>query len=149
MGMQPSPKASRNAAAAQPPAGAAVAPPMLRVAAAVQAIEAAGLLLATILVAVDTAAGRSYQEASGIALTLIGFGTAAALAWIAVGISRLRPWSRTPAAMTQFFTGIVGIYLLQGHRYDWGAPAVLLALVGLGGLLVPSSLRALTRRPAR
>jgi len=147
MGMQSSPKASRNAPATPPEP--AVPPPMLRVAAVVQAIEAAGLLLATILVAVDTAAGRSYQQASGIALTLIGFGTVAALAWIAVGIRRLRPWSRTPAAMTQFFTGIVGIYLLQGHRYDWGVPAVLLALVGLGCLFVPSSLRALTRRPAR
>jgi hypothetical protein len=133
MGME----SSKGAAASPPPA--------LRLVAAVQVAEAAGLSVAAVLVAVDTAAGRSYHQNSGIALTLIAFGTAAALAWIAAGLARQRPWSRTPAALTQLFTGGVGIYLLEGHRLDWGICAVLLAVAGLIGLMAPSSVRALNR----
>ncbi|MBV9384044.1 MAG: hypothetical protein JOY82_09045 [Streptosporangiaceae bacterium] len=134
-----SPEAPRGRTGAMSP------PPALRLAAAVQAAEAAMLCVAAVITAVDTAAGRSYQQASGIALTLIAFGTVAALAWIAGGLARLRPWSRTPAVMTQLFTGGVGIYLLEGHRFDWGVAAVLLALAGLAGLLAPASFRALQR----
>ncbi|HZZ53731.1 MAG TPA: hypothetical protein VFE26_05540 [Trebonia sp.] len=57
----------------------------------------------------------------------------------------MRPWSRTPAAMIQVFTGIVAVYLLQAHRFDWGVIALLLALAGLAGLLTPASFRALNR----
>ena len=122
-------------------------PPPLRLAAGVQAVEAVGLCAAAVLVAADTAAGRSYHQNSGIALTLIAFAAVVALAWVAVGLARQRPWSRTPAALTQLFVGGVGIYMLQGHRLDWGVPAVLLALVGLFGLMSPSSVRALNHRP--
>lgn len=121
------------------------APGMLRMAAGVQAAEAAGLCVAGVLTAVDAAAGRSYQASSGVALTLLEFVVAAGLALIASGIARVRPWSRTPAVMTQVFTGVVAVYLLQANRYDWGVPALLLAVAGLAGLLAPASFRALTR----
>jgi hypothetical protein len=118
-------------------------PPSLLGAAAVQAADAVIVLVASVLAGVDTVAGRSYQEGSGIALTLIGIGTAVALAWVAVGLSRARRWSRTPTALTQLFVGIVSIYLLQGHRYAWGVPLLLLACAGMALLLIPASLRAL------
>ncbi len=116
----------------------------------VQAAEAAMVLVATVLVGIDTAAGRSYQPSSGIALTVIGVASAAALAVVAAGLARARRWSRTPALLTQLFFGIVGIYLLQGHRLDWGVPSVVLAVAGFAALLAPPSLRALTGqgRPA-
>src|SRR6516162_6332696 len=101
-------------------------PPILRVAAAVQAAEAALVLAATVLVGVDAAAGRSYHVNSGIALALIGLAAGAALALVAVGLARARRWSRTPALLTQLFFGIVGIYLLQGRRLDWGVVSVVL-----------------------
>jgi hypothetical protein len=119
-------------------------PPTVRAAAAVQAAEAAVVCAASALSAIDAAAGLSYQAGSGIALTLIGFGTAAALGLVAVGLARARRWSRTPALLTQLFTGIVGIYLVEGHRYVWGVPALVLACAGFITLLVPPSLRALT-----
>jgi hypothetical protein len=118
-------------------------PPTLRAAAAAQAGEAAVVCAASALSAVDAATGQSYQAASGIALTLIGFGTAAMLGFVAAGLARARRWSRTPALLTQLFTGIVGIYLVQGHRYDWGALVLALAAAGFVTLLVPPSLRAL------
>jgi ABC-type uncharacterized transport system permease subunit len=118
------------------------------VAAAAQLTEAAGMGVAATFAAVSTAAGRSHQLASGIALTLIAFGTAAALAAVAVGLAKAKPWSRTPAALTQLFVGGAGIYLLEGHRPEWGVPALLLAVVCLAALLTPASLRALNR-PSR
>jgi hypothetical protein len=112
--------------------------------AVIEAIQASGVLLASILAGIDTAAGKSYEQASGIAITAIGVGMALALALVARGLWRGRRWTRTPAMLTQLFTGIVGIYLIQGARYDWGIPALVLAVAGLGLLLAPSSLRILT-----
>jgi len=71
---------------------------------------------------------------------------AAALALVAAGLARARRWSRTPALLTQLFFGIVGIYLLQGSRLDWGVPSVVLALAGFAALLSPPSLRAFSAR---
>ena len=119
-------------------------PATVRAAAAVQAAEAAVVCAASVLSAIDAAGGQSYRADSGIALTLIGFGTAAALGYVAVGLARARHWSRTPALLTQLFTGIVGIYLVQGHRYDWGVLALVLTAAGFVTLLLPPSLRALT-----
>ena len=118
-------------------------PGTLAWAAAVQAVEAAGVLLASVLSGFDTARGQSYHVNSGIALTVIGLGAAIALGYVALGIIRLRTWSRTPALLTQLFCGIVSIYLLQGGRYSWGVPGVLLAIAGFVTLLVPPSVHAL------
>jgi hypothetical protein len=119
-------------------------PPTLRVAAVVQAAESVLVLVATVLAGVDTAAGQSYHVNSGIALTVIGVAAVAALGLVAAGLARARRWSRTPALLTQLFAGIVGIYLLQGHRLDWGLALVVLAVLGFAMLLSPASLRALT-----
>jgi hypothetical protein len=119
-------------------------PLTVRAAAVVQAAEAAVICGASVLSAIDAAGGQSYRTDSGIALTLIGFGTAAALGYAAVGLARARRWSRTPALLTQLFTGIVGIYLVEGHRYGWGVLALLLSAAGFVTLLLPPSLRALT-----
>jgi hypothetical protein len=121
-------------------------PATLRAAAVVQAVESAVVLAAAVLAGVDTAAGRSYQQGSGIALTVIGVASAAVLALVAVGLARVRRWSRTPALLTQLFFGIVGIYLLQAHRLEWGVPLLVLAVAVLASLLAPPSLRALTRQ---
>ena len=98
-------------------------PPTIAAAALIQAVQAIGILLAAILAGVAALSGKSYQTASGIAITAIGVGTALALGYVAYGLARSRRWSRTPALLTQLFTGIVGIYLVQGHRWSWGVPS--------------------------
>jgi hypothetical protein len=123
-------------------------PVALWTAAAAQAAEAALVFVASVLSAVDTATGKSYQLASGIALTAIGFGTALALGFVAAGVVRVRLWSWTPALLSQLFTLIVGIYLLQGRRLDWGTLAVVVAVIGFVALLVPQSQRLLRREPS-
>jgi hypothetical protein len=118
-------------------------PLTLRGAAIVEAAESVVVLAATILAGVDTARGQSYHVNSGIALTVIGAGAVVALAWVAWGLTQARRWSRTPALLTQLFFAIVGIYLLQGHRLDWGTASVVLAVLGFATLLAPASFRAL------
>jgi hypothetical protein len=111
----------------------------------IQAVEAVAVLFASVLAGVDAGSGRSYHVNSGIALTIIGVLTAAALAWVAAGVARARPWSRTPALLTQLFVGIVSIYLMQAPRYEWGIPGLILAAAGFVTLLAPPSIRALSR----
>ena len=112
-------------------------------AAVVQGVEAAGVLLASVLAGVAAGRGQSYHTDSGVLLTVIGILTALALGYVAAGLARARPWSRTPALLTQLFTGIVSFYLIQSQRYEWGAPGLVLAIAGFVTLLVPPSLRAL------
>ncbi len=113
-------------------------------AAVIEAVEAAGILLAAILAGIATAAGHSYQTGSGIAITLIALGAAVLLAVVAQGLRRARRWSRTPAVLTQLFAGIVAIYLVQSGKLDWGIPGIVLAVGGIGALLSPASVRLLT-----
>ncbi|HWG12575.1 MAG TPA: hypothetical protein VG268_04805 [Streptosporangiaceae bacterium] len=115
------------------------------VAAAAQALEAVGVLLAAVLTAVDTASGRSYEQSSGIALTILAFAAAVAVAFVVRGILQLRMWSRTPTLLTQLFVGTTGVYLVEGHRLAWGIPALVVAIAGFIGLCVPPSWRALSR----
>jgi hypothetical protein len=148
MATRPS-EAAGTQSAREPARSAAVPPPRaLRLAAAAQAIEAVGMCVAAAFAAVATADGQSYQRASGVALTLIAIGTAVVFAAFAVGLARAKPWTRTPVVMTQLFVGGAGIYLLNGHRLDWGVPTLLLAACCLAGLFTPASLRALNR-PAK
>ncbi len=123
-------------------------PRALRLAAAAQGAEAIGMCVAAAFAAVSTADGQSYQRASGIALTLIAIGTAAVFAAFAAGLAKAKPWTRTPVVMTQLFVVIAGITLLDGHRPEWGVPALLLAACCLVAVFTPASLRALNR-PAK
>jgi len=124
-------------------------PRALRLAAALQALEAAGMCVAAGFAAVSTADGQSYQRASGVALTLIAVGTAVVFALFALGLARARPWTRTPVVMTQLAIGAWGIYLLKDHRPEWGVPMLLVAACCLAALFTPASLRALNRPPVR
>jgi hypothetical protein len=122
-------------------------PAGVRLAAAAQVTEAAGLCVAAVFGGLATADGKSSSPAAGIALTVLALGTAAGLVAIAAALARARPWSRTPVAMTQLFVVIAGVVLLDGHRPEWGAPALVLAAACVAGLLTPASLRALNRPP--
>jgi hypothetical protein len=120
---------------------------MLLMAAGAQAAEAAGLFVAVILNVVDSVSGDAWTTSNATAFIVMEAIVALAVAWIASGIARVRPWSRTPAVMTQVFTILIALWLLEAHRWGWGLPALLLAIAALAGLFAPTSLRALNRRP--
>jgi hypothetical protein len=116
----------------------------ITVAMVIEALEAVLVLVAAVLAGIDAGQGRSYELSGGIAITVIGVATAALLGLVAAGLRRSRRWTRTPALLTQLFVGSTGIYLLQGGRYGWGGPAIVLGLAGFATLLAPPSTRALT-----
>jgi hypothetical protein len=118
---------------------------MLLVAAAAQAAEAVGLCVAVILNVIDSVSGDAWTTSNAIAFIAIEAVVAVGLGWTALGIARVRPWSRTPAVMTQVFTILIALWLLEAHRYGWGIPALLVAIAALAGLFAPTSLRALSR----
>jgi len=115
-------------------------------AAVAQAAEALGLCVVIVLNVIDSASGNTWTASNAIALIVVEAVVAAGVAWVAYGIARARPWSRTPAVLTQVFTVMIAVWLLEAHRYAWGVPALLLAIAGLAGLLAPSSWRALARQ---
>jgi hypothetical protein len=143
-----SPAARQSRAGAGTPSAEPAVPvkpprPVL-VLAAIEAVEAVGVLVASVLAAIDTGTGQSYQLKGGVAITVIGFCAAIGLGFVARGLRSGRRWTRTPAMLTQLFVGIIGIYLIQAHRYDWGISAVLLAVAGFAMLMAPASVQLLT-----
>jgi hypothetical protein len=141
MGMSSAGGAGETGARGTGPHGA----PLLLLAAAAVGAEALGLCVAVVLDIIDSASGRdsTFSNAAGfIALEVV---IAAALAAVAAGLVRARPWSRTPAVMFQVFTLLIAVWLLQAHDYGWGVPALVFGLAGLAGIFAPASLRALTR----
>ena len=127
--------------------GAVSRPPLLTLAAVAQGLEAAGLCVVVVVNIVDLASGRTFQSSNAIGLIVVELIVAAGVAAIALALARVRPWSRTPAVMTQVITAFVAFWLLEAHRLWWGIPALLLLIAGLAGLFAPASLRALARRP--
>jgi hypothetical protein len=119
---------------------------MLLMAAAAQAAEAVGLCVAVILNLIDSVSGDAWTTSNAIAFIAIEAVVAVGVGWTALGIARVRPWSRTPAVMTQVFTILIAFWLLGAHRYGWGIPALLFAIAALAGLSAPTSFRLLNRR---
>jgi hypothetical protein len=120
-------------------------PSLLRLAAAAQGLEAVGLLVVAAVNLSNLAAGQTDQKSNAIAFIGVEVIVAIGLAAIAAGIARGRPWSRTPAVMTQVFAVILGIVLIEAGRLGWGLPALVFAAAGLAGLFAPTSLQALNR----
>jgi hypothetical protein len=120
-------------------------PPLLSLAAAVLALEAVGLCVAVVANIIDDAAGRTATASNAVGFIALEVIVAVGVALIALGVARVQPWTRTPAVLIQLITGIIAIWLIEAHRYDWGVPALVLAIAGLAGLLAPASLRALAR----
>src|ERR1700678_4622228 len=88
-------------------------PSLLWRAAAAQGREAAGLLVVAAVNLSDLAGGQTDQRSNAIAFIGVELIVAIGLALIAAGIVRVRPWSRTPAVMTQVFAVILAIVLIQ------------------------------------
>jgi hypothetical protein len=119
--------------------------PMLQVAAAALALQAVGLCVAIIANIIDAASGKTSTGSNAVGFIVLEAIVAVGVACLAFGVARVRPWSRTPAVIVQVFAALIAFWLLEAHRYDWGIPALLLAIAGLAGLFAPASLRALNR----
>ena len=121
-------------------------PRALRLAAAVQAVEAVGMCVAAGFAAVSTADGQSYQRASGIALTLIAVGTAVVFALFAAGPGQGQAVDQDPGGHDPAGHRRVGDLPAERTTGSTGAcPMLLVAACCLAALFTPASLRALNR----
>jgi hypothetical protein len=121
------------------------APNWLLLGAVAQGLEAAGLIAVIAANLIALADGHTYTRSNAAAVIAVEVIALIGVAWIAAGIVRIQPWTRTPAIMTQVFTIFIAIWLLEAHRLAWGLPTLIVALAGLAGLFAPASLRALNR----
>jgi hypothetical protein len=144
MGMRSAEGAAGRERTAGAEGSAPARPPLLLMAAAAQGLEAAGLCVVVVAQVIDSVSGQSWRSSNAIALIVMELIVAAGVAAIASAIARARPWSRTPAVMTQVFTAMIAVWLLEAHRVWWGVPTLLLVIAGLAGLFAPASLRALS-----
>ena len=122
----------------------ATTPPPLVVAAALTAVEA--LVLAG-LGALEVASLRSERLTMGVTTSAFFLAAAAALAWCAWSLWRVRRWARGPVVMSQL--------ILLGLAWNLWDPSTRALSVGLGvvalvvvaGLVHPASTRVLEDDP--
>ena len=124
-----------------------VAPPSLRRAALVVALEAVLLGgLAAYLLAL-TLAGNARSVGQALAeVALVGAG-AALVAAGAVGLRRVSPWSRAPVVVLQIFLGLLGYQAaFEFERPELGLPVLVPVAVTLYLLATPESRLAFLER---
>ena len=146
MGMRSAESTAGTTGAAGAAGGTPRRPPLLLMAAVAQGLEAAGLCVVVVAEIVAAASGQSWRSSNAIGIIALELIAAIGVAVAASGLARMRPWSRTPAVMTQVFAGLIAIWLIEAHRVWWGTPTLLLAIAGLVGIFARTSLRALHHR---
>ena len=109
------------------------------------ALEAVALVAATIWLAVEIAVATPESLATAIALTATSAVVAAGVAWLAVGLARLRKNVRGGVLVWQILQAAIGIGALQSifARVDIGWALLLPSIVGFVLVLTPSVSAAL------
>lgn len=111
--------------------------------------EAAGLLLVTVLLLVDTltSAGGSAAIGSGIALAVTAALIAVGLAFAARGVLRAAKWTRPAGVVWQLVQILVGLDATQGAgaRDDLAALLVIPAVVAVILFFTPGVTAAMRR----
>ncbi len=124
------------------------APPQIRAAVGILALESLALIAAVVVLVIKTITGNPddvWRALLGAAFALLG---AAVLALGARGIYHLRPPARTPVVVLQVLAIPVAYSLaFQAGRVEYGGPILLAALAVLYLLFTPPARAALDRPP--
>ncbi len=120
------------------------APPPLVVAAALTAVEA--FVLAG-LGALEVASVHSLRLTMGITTAAFFLGAAAALAWCAWSLWRVRRWARGPVVMSQLILLGLAWNLWAGATKPLSVGLAVVGLVVIAGLVHPASTRELEADP--
>jgi hypothetical protein len=120
-------------------------PPTLRWAVRLLAVEAAGVgLLAAFLLYRDLSGGATDLRGA-LGVTAYATLTAAALAGLAVALSRRKARGRAPAIVLQLLAIALASFMIQGGLAWLGVPVTLLGLLVAVLLLVPATTAALSQ----
>ncbi|HEX4728745.1 MAG TPA: hypothetical protein VH298_13155 [Jatrophihabitans sp.] len=123
-------------------------PGTVRVAAALVAVEAAGLLIVALVLAGLAIAHTSNRLWAALAIVAFALLGALVLAGCARGLLGLRPSARSPVVLIQLLALPVGYSLgIQAGRPVAGVPILLLAVAVLVVLFTPTARAALDRMP--
>jgi hypothetical protein len=130
-----------------PPATVATELPRpLKVACGLVGLQALGLLVAGVVLLVDSLAGHPTDRASALFAAAFAVLAAAALGFGARGLLRLRPSARMPVVVLEILAVPVGYQLaFDSDRPEWGGPILLCALAVLYLLFTPPVRAALDR----
>ena len=121
-------------------------PTAIRVACALTGLQALGLLAGGIVLLADSLFGHPGDRASAVLAAAFAFVGAAALAFGARGLLRLRPSARTPVVVLEILSVPVGYQLaFDSERPEWGSPILIGALAVLYLLFTPPARAALDR----
>ncbi len=118
-------------------------PTTLITAAAVEALEGAVVLALGVYVGADAVTGRPHDRASAIALAFFAVLAGVCLLLVGRGLWQVKRWGRAPALLTQIFTVIAAVSMMQSGRQALGAIVIVIAVIGAAALLSPPSTRAL------
>jgi hypothetical protein len=121
-------------------------PRPLVIACAVIGLQALALLGVAIIVLVKSATQKSTTLGGALLLAVIALGAAAALAFCARSLLRLRPAARSPAVVIEALALPVSYSLaIQAGRVGYGAPIMLTALAVIYLLFTPPVREVLDR----
>jgi predicted alternative tryptophan synthase beta-subunit len=118
-------------------------PATLSAAAVVEALEGAAVLAVGLYVGAEAIVGRPHDLASAVALAFMAVLGGAGIIAVGWGLWQVRRWGRAPALLTQIFTVIVAVSMIQSRRQVLGGVLVLVAVVAATALLSPPTTRAL------
>ena len=121
-----------------------LAPPPLVVAASLTAVEAAVLAGLALL---EVASLHSARLTMGVTTAAFFLGAAAALAWCAWSLWRVRRWARGPVVMSQLILLGLAWNLWAGATKPLSAGLAVVGLVVIAGLVHPASNRVLESDP--
>ncbi|WP_210650605.1 hypothetical protein [Nocardioides sp. SYSU D00065] len=128
------------ASPSQTPAPGPAAPPPLVVAASLVAVEA--LVLAALGV-LELANLRAIRLTMGLTTSIFFLGAAAALAWCAWALWRVRRWARGPVVMAQLIQLGLAWNFWAGSTRALAAGLAVVALVVVLGVMHPASTEVL------
>ena len=116
----------------------------LRVAVVVTGIEALGLTVAAIGLAVYAMSGHRPFD-SGDLWAVVGMAAigAVGLGVVVRGLAGVRRWARSPAVLTQLITLPIGVTTIAHGGELVGVPLAACGLIGLIGLFAPSTTKSL------
>jgi hypothetical protein len=126
----------------EPPA-APERPATLLAAAALVALEALGLLAATIFFGVELVVADADDRVRASVAAMLALLGAVGLGLVARGLAGRRRWARAPALVTNLLVLPVAYDLVRGGRWYVGGPLLLLAAVVLVLLFVRPTDQAL------
>ncbi|WP_049569267.1 hypothetical protein [Nonomuraea sp. SBT364] len=113
-------------------------------AALVVALEGLIALGLGVYVGVETAFGTPDDLTAALAEAAFGVLIGAGLLWVAWGgLLAAERWGRAPAVLAQIFMIPISVTLIDSGRPEFGVPLLLVAVIGLVGLLAPPTTRAL------